>query len=288
MEYFYFSGPSAGQHRRLSFYLRLFALLLALLPLAVRAQAPAGGEATSVGTILNPDGTVRAGAQGSFDASGYQLSYGPSGEPLLRPGGTAAPGWNSLDVDAPGLQNGVNGEVYALAVSGTDVYVGGYFNQAGGIAANKVAKWDGTSWSSLGTGTANGVDRTVFALVVSGTDVYVGGEFNRAGGVAANYVAKWDGTAWSSLGTGLNGSARALAVSGSDLYVGGTFTQADGTAANNIAKWNGTGWSTLGTGATNGVDRTVRALAVSGADVYVGGFFSQAGGVAARNVARVL
>ena len=42
--------------------------------------------------------------------------------------------------------------VYALAVSGMDVYAGGDFTTAGGVSASRIAKWDGTSWSALGHG----------------------------------------------------------------------------------------------------------------------------------------
>ena len=42
--------------------------------------------------------------------------------------------------------------VYALAVSGTDLYAGGYFTTAGGVAANYIAKWNGSAWSALGSG----------------------------------------------------------------------------------------------------------------------------------------
>ena len=45
-----------------------------------------------------------------------------------------------------------------LAVSGTDVYAGGDFT-AGGVNANRIAKWDGTSWSALGTGIIDSVVR---------------------------------------------------------------------------------------------------------------------------------
>ena len=42
--------------------------------------------------------------------------------------------------------------VYALAVSGTNLYAGGDFTTAGGVSANYIAKWDGSAWSALGSG----------------------------------------------------------------------------------------------------------------------------------------
>ena len=81
--------------------------------------------------------------------------------------------------------------MYALAVSGTDIYAGGDFVTAGGVSVSRIAKWDGTSWSALGTGISGG---NVLALAVSGTDVYAGGQFSTAGGVNVNRIAKWNGT----------------------------------------------------------------------------------------------
>jgi len=85
-------------------------------------------------------------------------------------------------------------------------------------------KWDGSTWSALGSG----VNSTVFPLAVSGTNLYAGGEFATAGVVPANNIAKWDGSAWSALGSGVNGIVGALAVRGTNLYVGGQFTTAGG------------------------------------------------------------
>jgi hypothetical protein len=110
--------------------------------------------------------------------------------------------------------------VYALAVSGSNVYAGGFFTAAGGSPANHIAEWNGTSWSALGSG----VDNQVRALAVWGGSVYVGGYFTNAGGSAVSYIAKWDGTNWSTLGSGASLYVYSLAVSGSDLYVGGAFT----------------------------------------------------------------
>jgi hypothetical protein len=77
---------------------------------------------------------------------------------------------------------GANGDVYAAAVDGAgNLYIGGYFTAAGGVMATNVAKWDGSSWSALGSG----IDGEVDALAVSGSDVFAGGWFTAAGALAA-------------------------------------------------------------------------------------------------------
>ncbi len=191
--------------------------------------------------------------------------------------------------------NGVNGNVLAIAVSGSDVYVGGAFTQAGSVMARNVAKWNGTSWSVLGSGLVNGVSVNARAIAVSGSEVYVGGDLSEAdggpedGGVLAARIAKWNSSTntWSALGGGVNGTVFAIAVSGSDVYVGGNFSQAGSNTASRIARWSSTTntWSPLGTGANNGVIGSVRAIGVSGSLVYVGGLFTTAGGASANNVA---
>ncbi len=146
-------------------------------------------------------------------------------------------------MERPGGSGGVGaltGAVRALAVSGSDVYVGGWFQDAGGIPeADYVARWNGSSWSALGGSGGNGaLNGGVTALAVSGGDVYVGGFFTDAGGIPeADRVARWDGSSWSALGGSGNGALAPgsvvldLAVSGGDVYVGGFFQDAAGNLA---------------------------------------------------------
>ena len=144
-------------------------------------------------------------------------------------------------------------------MKGADLYAGGNFTTAGGVSANHVAKWNGSRWEALGSGT----DGIVLALAVIGGNLYAGGDFAHAGGNDADSLARWNGSSWSSVGSGLSPNdwggpwVETLAVSGSDLYVGGFFAVAGGT---NVAKVNGSAWQRLG----NGVDNPpspVRALA---------------------------
>jgi hypothetical protein len=139
--------------------------------------------------------------------------------------------WSTLGSGVGGTSDNF---VQGLAVSGSNVYVGGFFLQAGNNAAASIAKWNGNSWSSLD----GGIDGRVYAIAVSGSDLYAGGAFASAGGAAANRIAKWNGGSWSALGSGVNSNVWALAVSGNDLYVGGDFTAAGGVAAGRVAKAN--------------------------------------------------
>ena len=69
--------------------------------------------------------------------------------------------------------------------SGGTLYAGGLFTTAGGIAANHIAQWSGSSWSALGSGMNN----AVFALAVSGSRLYAGGTFTMAGTNVSAFAA---------------------------------------------------------------------------------------------------
>jgi hypothetical protein len=188
----------------------------------------------------------------------------------------------------------MNGYVSALCVfddgGGPALYAGGHFTIAGGSAAQSIAKWDGSTWSALGSGMESGV----YALTVfddgSGPALYAGGSFATAGGVFVNSIAKWDGSMWSPLGSGTESSIGALIVfddgSGPALFVAGEFMTAGGVTGHNIAKWDGSSWSPLGSGTND----SINALAVfddgGGPALYAGGVFTSAGGVAADNIAQ--
>lgn len=182
-------------------------------------------------------------------------------------------GWHAV---GSGAENGVGSNlaidsVNALAVVGTDLYVGGRFLSAGSLSVGHIARWDGTQWRSLGTGGNPGValDGVVYALASSGNSLFVGGNFLSAGGTLANNVARWDG-AWHSLGSGADNGTNhwvfALATEGSNLYVGGMFTRA-GTVDSRVARWDGVAWHDLA-GVVSG---TVRDLLAANGQVYAVG-----------------
>lgn len=118
------------------------------------------------------------------------------------------------------------GSIQTGLVSPTgDIYAIGAFTGVNGVAANRIAKYNGTSWSALGTG----LDNTALDLYFANNgQLYVGGSFHTAGGVTVNHIARWDGLAWRVVGTpaGLNDSVTTI-IGGNDprtIYCGGAFT----------------------------------------------------------------
>lgn len=117
-------------------------------------------------------------AGGLFPTAGSQQGV----VSIARWNGTA---WASLGY---GVGAGPNyyPSVMSLTASGNDLYAGGDFTSAGGVAANRIARWDGSKWSALGSGMSG----NVLALAISGNELYAGGNFTSAGEKTAAYVAR--------------------------------------------------------------------------------------------------
>lgn len=174
------------------------------------------------------------------------------------------------------FSNAPDSTVFALSVFGNDVFVGGEFDSIAATPANHIARINGNSWYSLGSG----VNGNVYAIVSSDTMTVVGGDFTLAGGLPASNLAYWNGSVWTPIGTGCNGTIRALELYDQYLYVGGDFTSIGGISANHIARYNGTTWEALG----SGTDGTVNVIH-HGSFLYAGGNFTNAGGVSTNNIA---
>ena len=268
---------------RMSNLVVIVALAVNWLPVTSATAIPASGTQAAqmllVESLLNYDGTLNTTttASGTLDLRGWNVTLDSARGPILTRAAAATPNTNPWSALA---NNGLEFMVTALAVSGSDLYVGGVFTQTADNAVtnlNHIAKYSDGAWSALAN---NGLDAEVYALAVSGNDLYVGGGFTQtADGTVKNlnHIAKYSGGTWSALSNnGLSDAVvYALAVSGNDLYVGGSFWQtADGTVKNlnDIAKYSNGTWSAL---ANDGLNSNVYALAVSGSDLYVGGDFTQ-------------
>jgi len=233
----------------------------------VLAIAFAGGKLIVGGTFTD--------ASGNPDADFLARWNGSTWEPVCNAVGSA-----------------FNGNVNALQVIGSTLYVGGAFVGGAGIAsADHLLACDLTTGvaSSTVDSVAHSLGGNIFALTAdnSGT-LYAGGSaINIVANPAIDYVGAYDGT-WQAMGSGsgagggaIDSFVRALASDGTNVYVGTDAFDIAGIAqADNIARWDGSGWHAMG-GMADGYFTTptvISAITIFGPLVFAGGSFQDASG----------
>lgn len=131
-------------------------------------------------------------ACGEFDKVGDQSISG-----IMRWNGTA---WEDV---GGGLSGNIQGGPpimypHQMVVHNNELCVVGNFRYAGGVEVNGVAKWNGSTWSALGSG----FNSTVYGVGVYNGELFVGGDFTQSGSQTLKRIAKWNGTDWVSPGFG--------------------------------------------------------------------------------------
>jgi hypothetical protein len=277
-----------------------------------------GSVWSPLGTGCNqPVNDLQLMPNGDLVATGHFTNAGGvAANRIARWDGTS---WSALGSGLTGsMQFGIDvsyGIDLAIDAQG-QLLVGGSFFAAGGVAASWLARWNGTTWQSVGwnagivgkvwvrasgetwvagafngglrrwvgsawsiTGIGFGSEAAIrsFAEMPSG-DLCVGGWFSLAGGSVANGVARWNGSTWSAFTPGIVGQLFCgTRLSNGDLVVGGDVTGMPGAQVNRIARWNGTAWAGVGAGNNN----IVRALLALPDGSFVAGAAGSLGGTTA-------
>lgn len=186
--------------------------------------------------------------------------------------------------DLAGGAPGFNGPVQDLIQTPNGLYACGTFTTAGGVAAQNVARWNGTAWQSVGPLGSTVADVRVLLRLANGS-IAAGGTIYSPPLANPAQVSVNSGGGWVGLGGGVSGGGATvhalIQLPNGDLVAGGSFHSAGLAFANNVAVWNGSSWSGLSTN----IGPMVEALAVApGGGFYAGGSFvtTVSGGVANR------
>ena len=89
----------------------------------------------------------------NMDAGSAGSVTAPAQAPDMAPAAAGDENWDNR-FGLPGI---LDDEVESIAVAANgDIYVAGRFVEAGNIAANQVARWDGSQFHALGEGLSGG------------------------------------------------------------------------------------------------------------------------------------
>ncbi len=271
-----------------------------------------GGNFTGVGGISAPFLARYQLASGQWESLGDGLDGATrallaDGDDLyvagdfFNAGGLSARGIAKLDLQSgqwsalgSGAQNGTNGFVAALAKVDDDIFVGGWFQEAGGLAAANIARFDLASGSwSVPTG---GVDDMISDMKLVQGGLYISGGFFTANGTPARGLARLDLASgqWSAPGGGAQTGPMwvdSFLLRNGRLLVAGIFRSMAGIPMNSIGSLDpgSQQWSALGEGVDYAypdfVPADVTGTAVCGDRIVVGGGFQLAGGQTSTNLA---
>lgn len=191
---------------------------LVVLDLGDGPRLYAGGEFSVAGTASASrvawwDGTSWTGVPGIATGNVFSLgSYDSGSGPALVAGGNfstggsspirslallSSSGWAAIGGTLPAGSQ-VNAVVSVRAPDGPVLYIGGSFTSVASVSAANIARWNGTAWSPLSTGTSGAIEfgisqNTVRALGMmagaSGPSVVVAGSFPSSPG-GDSFVAR--------------------------------------------------------------------------------------------------
>ena len=210
----------------------------------------------------------------------FQEMSGVPANRLARFDGLA---WSEVGGGVSG--GGVSGQPRViLPLSSTEFIIGGTFSVAGGGPSgvggppvNNIARWDGTSWSTLGPG-LNGAGLGLLRL--PNGDILATGSFTQAGSVIVNRIARWNGTSWSAMGGGSINTVNTAAV----LPDGTIIAPLNFSGSGGMARWTGSTWEPLGGGM---FFQTVYELRVGpDGSLFAAGSFNQTQGSVQNSIAR--
>jgi hypothetical protein len=232
-----------------------------------------GQTVYAVGDVSQVDGAARGFGAALDRTTGAGLAWNPR---------TQANG-----------HGGTSGTIYAIAVGGGRVYIGGEFDTAGGapirrhIAALNPVTGDALPW-------ADETGSDVLELDYTGGVLYAGGRFLQAGNNTRARLAAFDPASGAVTGwnPGANGPVSAIAATGGRVAVGGVGLSSVGLVPRlNLASVRMSTGEVLPFRADVEFARpggaSVVALATQGTRLYVAGDFRSIGGVSRQEIAAV-
>ncbi len=148
-----------------------------------------GTNWTALGADLGDRGVSSIAVIGSdiYVGGGFITVNGVTVNKIVKWNGSS---WSALGNGLPPASSMINGP--NLAVAGNQLIASGDFTSATGGPGDRIARWNGTTWTTMSTG----LNADANALLAAGGDIFAGGPFTTAGCNQSPYFARWRETVW--------------------------------------------------------------------------------------------
>ncbi len=173
--------------------------------------------------------------------------------------------WVALGNGMPSVNNLIRWDPDGSGPAPAELVVGGMFTVDNNITYNRVARWNGTTWSPMSAGFTNDSNASVNRLFLFDFDaqgpeaprLIAAGRFFNSGTTTVNSIASWNGDRWEPIGNGFRTSSSSVPASVSaitdwdfdgpgplpaQLIVGGDMTLSGTTPLVGFARWTGSEW----------------------------------------------
>ncbi|MEN9511750.1 MAG: hypothetical protein RLZZ370_1569 [Bacteroidota bacterium] len=135
----------------------------------------------------------------------------------------------------------INYGILDMVVYQNELVVAGLFDQAQGQSASNITKFNGSTWSYIGTsGSDQGTNGLINDLFIHRNRLYIAGEFNKVGASITGNTAFWTGSVWGGIGNPFSDQTSQLASTGDTLFALG-----NDAGIPSIKRFTGTGWLKL-------------------------------------------
>ncbi len=153
--------------------------------------------------------------------------------------------------------------VRAMCIYDEKLIVAGHFSEAGNVAANSIASWDGEEWNTFDSGLVNSAETTIHDLEIFNNLLVACGSFELSNGEGTN-LAIWINGKWTGIGGGFDSTIYSLTTYQNNLIIGGRQI---------LKSWDGIGFYSLDSITSEFM--YVYALAEFDGNLIVGGDFRQ-------------
>ena len=249
----------------------------------------AGGEFTSIGGVPARNiafwngrtwSAVGSGLNNWVDALAFDGDDIYAGGYFTQTGTLAVHNlarWNGQTwADVGGGVSGTYSWVHSIVVNNSQVYIGGSFSEVGaGIAAQNIASWNGTEWTTYLPTANNLIPRRVYNVSFFDNQLYLGGSgFNHFD----PYFVRWNNGRWQEVGgqVAFDRVTSIVATPDNFVYVTSSYGGATTTYGEPmiLPRWNGHAWDDAGIGLQL-PSVVIYALVANGSEVYASGSYTQ-------------